>query len=229
MEKALVKTLRSDGNETRDKIKHAAQRLFAQRGVEGVTVQDIVSAAGQRNGAAIHYHFGTKRDLLKELVLDGAKLIDERRQAMLDEMEEADTITVRSMIEALAIPLLELGKQTGQYTYIRMIANVQLTDRELLRDVIGDQWNIGYRRCLEHLAALLPHLPESVLHQRLSLLGIYGSAIWATWEAATDTKATNRFWEPAHSLSNVIDTLEAVAKVEPSATTLGLVSRSASE
>ncbi|WP_050982978.1 helix-turn-helix domain-containing protein [Cupriavidus basilensis] len=82
-----MKTLRADGLETRARLKQAAQRLFALRGAEGVTVQEIVSAAGQRNNAALHYHFGSRRDLLKELVLDGAQRIDARRQAMLDQME----------------------------------------------------------------------------------------------------------------------------------------------
>ncbi|CAN7762354.1 Bacterial regulatory protein, tetR family [compost metagenome] len=223
MKKASVKTPRVDGKETQERIKQAAQRLFALRGVDGVTVQEIVSAAGQRNNAALHYHFGSKRDLLKELVLDGAKLIDARRQAMLDEMEQSGAMSVRALIEALAYPLLELGKQTGEYTYIRMIASLQLTDRELLREAVGDRWNLGYRRCLNQLASLLSHLPDPVLQQRLSLLGIYGSAIWAAWETAADAKTTNRFWEPAHSLSNVIDTLQAVVEVGPSSTTLELL------
>ncbi len=201
-----VKTLRTDGLETRARLKQAAQRLFALRGMEGVTVQEIVSAAGQRNNAALHYHFGSRRDLLKELVLDGPKLIDARRQAMLDQMEATQSLSLRGLIDALTYPLLELGEQTGQYTYIRVIASVQLTDRELLREAVGDTWNHGYRRCPEHLAGLLPHIPPAVLQQRLSLVGIYGSAAWAAWEAAMDSQVAGRFWEPAHSVSNVLDT-----------------------
>ena len=177
----MVKTLRSDGLETRARLKEAAQGLFALRGVDGVTVQEIVSAAGQRNNAALHYHFGAKTDLVTELVLDGAKLIDAHRQNMLDRMEAAQAISVRSLVEALALPLLELGAQTGQHTYIRMIANLQLSSRTFLREVLGDEWNGGYRRCLAHLEVLLPDLPPPILRQRLSLIGIYGSAIWAAW------------------------------------------------
>lgn len=215
-----MKTLRIDGLETRKRLKLAAQRLFALRGPDGVTVQEIVSAAGQRNNASLHYHFGSKLELLKELVLDGARLIDSSRQAMLDRLEAGDALTVRSLIEALALPLLELSEQTGEHTYIRMIANLQLSDRVFLREVLGDTWNTGYRRCLAHLAELLPHLPPPILQQRLSLVGIYGSAIWAAWEAAQDSGESNRFWRPAHSVSNVLDTLQATLEVAPSATTL---------
>ncbi|WP_454727436.1 MULTISPECIES: TetR/AcrR family transcriptional regulator [Cupriavidus] len=222
-----MKTLRTDGLETRARLKQAAQRLFALRGEEGVTVQEIVSAAGQRNNAALHYHFGSKRELLKELILDGAQRIDARRQEMLDRMEASDTLTARGLLEALVYPLLELGKQTGQYTYIRMIASVQLTDRTLLREAVGDTWNTGYRRCLAHLENLYRQLPPEILHQRLTLVSIYGSAVWAAWEAAADAKTGSRFWEPAHSVSNVLDTLQAVLEAVPSPSTLAQIGQTA--
>lgn len=209
--------------ETRARLKDAAQRLFALRGADGVTVQEIVAAAGQRNNASMHYHFGSKKDLLKELVLDGAKLIDAQRQQMLDRLEAEGALTVRSLVEALAIPLLRLSEQTGQRTYIRMIANLQLSDRGFLREALEDTWNAGYRRCLAHLAQLLPQLPAPILQQRLSLVGIYGSAIWAAWEAAQDSDEPNRFWGPAHSEANVLDTLQATLEVAPSASTLALL------
>ncbi|WP_050982977.1 hypothetical protein [Cupriavidus basilensis] len=107
-----------------------------------------------------------------------------------------------------------------------MIASVQLTDRELLREAVGDTWNKGYRRCLAHLAVLLPLIPPAILHQRLSLVGIYGSAVWAAWEAAMDLQIANRFWEPAYSVSNVLDTLQAMLEAPPSASTLALLAPS---
>jgi AcrR family transcriptional regulator len=55
---------------TRDKIKAAAQRLFSTHGLDGVSVRDIVKAAGAKNGASLHYYFGSKEGLITELVLD---------------------------------------------------------------------------------------------------------------------------------------------------------------
>lgn len=222
--KQPVKTLRADGVETRARLKEAAQRLFALRGVNGVTVQEIVSAAGQRNNASLHYHFGTKQDLVRELVVDGAKIIDARRQAMLDALEAEDRLSVRALVEALALPLMELSEETGQHTYIRMITNLQLSDRAFLREVLGDTWNTGYRRCLTHLASLLSHLPAPIIEQRLSILGIYGSAIWAAWEAAQESDSSNRFWTQPYSLANVLDTLQATLETAPSAYTNHLLS-----
>src|ERR1700752_1367549 len=107
------KTLRVDGLETRTRLKDVAQRLFAERGIDGVSIDQILAAAGQRNKASLHYHFGTKLDLVRELVVDGAKVIDAKRQAMLDQLERDGLPTPRNRMEALVRPVLELHSITG--------------------------------------------------------------------------------------------------------------------
>ena len=69
------------GLETRARLKEAAQRLFSERGVEGVSIDQMLAAAGQRNKASLHYHFGTKLDLVRELVNLSA---DDREPAVED-------------------------------------------------------------------------------------------------------------------------------------------------
>ena len=50
----------------RQRLLGAATRLFAERGFEGTSVQEIVSAAGVTKGAMYHY-FDSKDDLLREI------------------------------------------------------------------------------------------------------------------------------------------------------------------
>src|ERR1700744_2237350 len=78
---------RATSEETRNQIKAAAQMLFARHGVDAVTVQQIVDAAGQRNNDALHYHFGSKEELIRQMVVAGAAVLDERRREMLDVIE----------------------------------------------------------------------------------------------------------------------------------------------
>ena len=49
---------------TRDKLVSAAERLFAARGADNVSLREINRAAGQKNVAALHYHFGSRRGLM---------------------------------------------------------------------------------------------------------------------------------------------------------------------
>src|SRR3990167_5373458 len=55
--------------ETREKILNAADHLFGELGFDVATTRDIAAQSGV-NKALIHYHFGTKDDLL-EALLDG--------------------------------------------------------------------------------------------------------------------------------------------------------------
>ena len=43
--------------ETKEKILNAAEKLFAEHGIEAVSLRSIISEADV-NLAAIHYHFG---------------------------------------------------------------------------------------------------------------------------------------------------------------------------
>ncbi len=58
-----------DADETREKILGAADALFGELGFDVTTTRDIAERSGV-NKALIHYHFGTKDDLL-EAVLEG--------------------------------------------------------------------------------------------------------------------------------------------------------------
>lgn len=220
------KTLRSDGAETRTRLKEEAQRLFALRGLDGVSVQDIISAAGQRNSASLRYYFGNKLELARELVVDGAQLIDEDRQARLDRLEAEGEMTVRAVLGALIFPMLDLAERTGQATYIRMIANLQLNNRAFLREALENKWNLGYQRCNAQLRDLLPHVPPSLLDHRLSLVGIYGNAALAAWEASRDSGESGRLWSPEYAVSSLMDTFESVLATEPSEETRSLLSGS---
>lgn len=220
------KTLRSDGAETRIRLKEEAQRLFALRGLDGVSVQDIISAAGQRNSASLRYYFGNKLELARELVVDGARLIDEDRQARVDKLEAEGKVTVRAVLGALMLPMFDLAARTGQATYIRLIANLQLNNRAFLREALEDRWNIGYQRCNALLRALLPDVPAVIVDHRLSLVGIYGNAALAAWEASRDSGESGRLWSPDYAVSNLMDSFESMLATEPSAQTRALLNGS---
>src|SRR5579864_807524 len=223
------KTLRSDGAETRTRLKEEAQRLFALRGLDGVSVQDIISAAGQRNSASLRYYFGNKLELARELIVDGARLIDEERQAQVDRLEAEGGITVRAVLGALTFPMLDLAERTGQATYIRMIANLQLNNRAFLREALENRWNLGYQRCNAQLRNLLSPIPPAIVDHRLSLVGIYGNAALAAWEASRDNGDSGGLWSPQYAVSSLMDTFESILTAEPSEETRSLLGGSDGE
>jgi AcrR family transcriptional regulator len=214
---------RATSEETRNQIKTAAQMLFARHGVDAVTVQEIVDAAGQRNNAALHYHFGTKEELIRQMVVDGAAVLDRRRREMLDEIEaRGGPRSVREVMLVLIMPAIELGEDERWRGYIRFTSNLQASDPKALRTALNNQWNSGYVACFNYLRQMVP-LPATIIEQRLSMFVTYANSILSAHEAALEScnAKSSRLWGQPFTIENMIDTLEAALTCPPSGQTLG--------
>jgi AcrR family transcriptional regulator len=219
--------LRAVSEETKNQIKAAAQILFARRGVDGVTVQEIVNAAGQRNNAALHYHFGSKEKLIREMVVDGAAVLDRRRRDMLDEIDaRGGPKSVREVMLVLIMPVIELGEDKRWRGYIRFTSNLQASDPEALRAALNSRWNSGYVSCFNHLKRMLP-LPAPIIEQRLSMFVIYANSILSAHEAALESRSTksSRLWGQPFTIENMLDMLEAAITCMPSKTTMEKIAK----
>ena len=212
---------RTTSEETKNQIKAAAQMLFARHGVDAVTVQQIVSAAGQRNNAALHYHFGSKEELIRQMVVDGAAVLDERRRGMLLEIEaRGGPTSIREVLIVLVMPVIELADDERWRGYIRFTSHLQASDRKTLRSALNNRWNTGYVACFEYLKEMLP-LPAKLIEQRLTMFSIYANAILSAHEAALESKSrSDRLWGQPFTIDNMLDTMEAMITSPPSAPTL---------
>jgi AcrR family transcriptional regulator len=214
---------------TRNRLKLSARQLFAQRGIDGVSVRDIVVSAGQKNAASLHYYFGTKDSLIRELVADGAKLINERRNRWLDELEASGRqVTLREIIEVLVWPSTALAGDRGEEdTYMRFITMMQMNQRELFLESLEGKWASGYQRCLTYIRKLLPEFAPELLTQRLVFMAFYLSSALSGREAAlAGARGAHRVWSAQCTLHNFVDTVEGLLRQAPSGTTLAKLSDS---
>ena len=89
-------------NTTREKIKDVAQQLIAEHGVDGISIRDIIIAAGQRNMASLYYYFRSKEELIKELVYDANGVMEATRTDYLAKLEEiGEPLTVRQIVHVI--------------------------------------------------------------------------------------------------------------------------------
>lgn len=219
-------TGRAASEDTKIQIKAAAQMLFARFGVDAVTVQQIVAAAGQRNNAALHYHFGSREELIRQLVVDGAAVLDERRRGMLHDIERhGGPASIREILLVLVMPVIELGEDDRWRGYVRFTSSLQASDRKAFQAALNNRWNAGYVACFGHLKRMLP-LPAALVEQRLSILAISANAILSAREAAQETRksSTSRLWDQHFTTENILDMLEASITCPPSATTVAILS-----
>src|ERR1700730_9678731 len=213
---------RAASEETRNQIKAAAQMLFARHGVDAVTVQEIVDDAGQRNNAALYYHFRTKEELIRQMVVDGAAVLDARRREMLDDMEKrGGPSNIREVMLVLIMPVIELGEDERWRGYIRFTSHLQASDRKALRDALNNRWNASYVECFNHLKRMLP-LPAAIVEQRLSIFAICANAVLSAHESALESRNTksSRLWGQPFTIENILDMLEAAITCLPLEATL---------
>lgn len=106
-QKSAARAVRKDTLETRLKMLDAAEALFAEHGVDSVTLLDIARAAGQKNRNAPQYHFGSKAGLINAVLDRHSDLISLRRKAMMDALDEKGSSTLSELVEAYVLPVAE--------------------------------------------------------------------------------------------------------------------------
>lgn len=215
MNETSTEILDADTNirlDSADHIKRVALRLFAEHGIDGVTIREIAKAAGQKNHGAVGYHFGAKEALVREIIIDGAKIIDARRQAMLDKIEtDGGPKNVRQVVDALIYPSLAPFDDVETDYYMRFTVILNMTHRNLFRNAIGDQWNQSYQRCLSHLRRLMPEMPPETKNQRLMFLGGYIAMMLALRQTAlSDTTRQHSTWPSDLTLRHIAHTASAI-------------------
>jgi|Deesub1362A_J573_1020465.scaffolds.fasta_scaffold01366_11 AcrR family transcriptional regulator len=72
---------------TRERLLDTAEKLFFEKGYEGVSVRDLTDRAGV-NVAAVNYHFQSKKNLYKEVVRRRLSTVAQRRIAELKQVAE---------------------------------------------------------------------------------------------------------------------------------------------
>lgn len=197
---------------TRDALKIAAMRLFADRGVEAVSVRDIILEAGVKNGGSLNYYFGTKEGLITEIVGEIFTVANEawmREFATLQEAGGPKSVREIMRIIVYAPPILMPGEEVPTST--RVIASLLFTRRKFVADLMRKMNLIVFNRMLSDIEALMPQIPRPVMRQRIVFAAWYMSAVLSAREVALrEGKLDARVWNSANALGNLVDTATAV-------------------
>jgi AcrR family transcriptional regulator len=144
-------------DETPTRILDAAERLFAERGIESVSVRSILVAAGV-NAALAHYHFGSRDGLI-------TALLESRVAPLMAEMargiEEADArgrdSTLEDVLRAYFAPAARW--MTERPACARLFAQLQASPSPEIR-ALGEDAIRGVMNRLA--AAVLKRVPAEL-------------------------------------------------------------------
>ncbi len=153
-------------SETKDRILDAAERLFAENGIQGTSLRAVTAAAGV-NVAAVHYHFGSKEELVRALVLRSAGPVNRERLALLDALEATGTADARQLLDALFRPAIEAWDAQER---VPMMAFLFTEPADQVTPVLSAVFGEVTERFCAALARALPELDPPEVAERFHLL-----------------------------------------------------------
>lgn len=167
---------------TRDRIVRAAEVLFARDGYTETSLRQITETAGV-NLAAVNYHFGTKEQLLIEILDRVVTPINDERLALLDEAESGGVPDVVQVMTAFLLPDLRAiaRLQARDPAMPHFVSRMYSEGSELMGRVMGRQFAETQARFYEAFARALPELgPEEIAWRLHCVVGmvvyLFGSA-----------------------------------------------------
>lgn len=154
--------------DTKTALIRAAERLFAEKGLGGVSVKEITRAAGARNESALHYHFGDIDALIREVFANRYREIEATRLALLAELRLDKTPDkLEAVLAAAVTPFMAECQHEHGRLYARFCAQIATDPRFDLTDMVN---SIGMPSLATMRALLIGQLgdvPSDILATRL--------------------------------------------------------------
>jgi AcrR family transcriptional regulator len=166
-EPVTVVALSSDRSEgTREVLLAAAEQLFAERGMYAVSNRQISDAAGQRNNAAVCYHFGARTDLLRAIESKHRTPIEALRARMLAEL--VGSTELHDWVASLVRPLTDHLAELGIPSFYARFAAQAMADPNY-RDVVTKDAVASPQlaHTIDGIIRCMPDLPKRVRFERI--------------------------------------------------------------
>jgi AcrR family transcriptional regulator len=187
------------GAETRRRLVRIAERLFAEEGLDSVSIRAVNAAAGV-GAASIHYHFGSKEKLIEAVVREQGEAITEQILAGIDELAaQKEPPTALQLVQLIANPYVELlrSQPVRGLRWMKVIAQLTLANDRLLDRMSADvdaavleQVKRGFAEVPEAEVALRWAVASRTLIQMLSQVDH-----WMAHEGLKGKEAQSRYLE----------------------------------
>jgi AcrR family transcriptional regulator len=156
---------------TKDRLLDTAERLFAESGIDAISLRAITAEAGV-NLAAVNYHFQSKDALVIAVIERRFGPINRERLRMLDEFETAaqgGRVSVALLVKAFLLPVVELRNRQGR-NFVPLMARIYTEQRSFFERIFRDHVLPVVHRFHAAFQRALPHLPPEEVMWRIQFL-----------------------------------------------------------
>jgi len=145
--------------DTRDQILDTAERLFADRGIDAVSLRTLTTEAGV-NLASVHYHFGSKEALVTEVFGRRIERLNRERLELLDEVERQagdGPLPLEPVLRALFAPAIRTSQESGS-TFMRLCGRMYAEPAEYVQKYFDEKFRPVIERFTAAFARATPEL-----------------------------------------------------------------------
>jgi AcrR family transcriptional regulator len=159
------------GEDTKKRLLDAAERLFAARGIDSVSLRQVNAAAGERNNAALYYHFHDRDGLVRAIVERHYPRQVSRQRARFDAAARDDRLSdFRTLVEILVRPAADdLKAGVSERAWLRISGELLTRPQTAAEDITASVDSAAYEagtRVVHHLVED-SRLPRDFVVQRV--------------------------------------------------------------
>jgi AcrR family transcriptional regulator len=153
---------------TKNKILDAAENLFAIQGFNGTSLREITSRA-EVNLAAVNYHFGSKKELIKSVMSRYMNELSPRLELSLVNICEQENLTLLEVFSAFIEPLLSLNefKENGTSNFLQLLGRGYSDSQGFLRWFLTTQYPGVINNFVKAVQKAYPELTTEEMFWRL--------------------------------------------------------------
>ncbi|MDH7599482.1 MAG: TetR/AcrR family transcriptional regulator [Sedimentisphaerales bacterium] len=160
--------------DTRDRILDVAERLFAEHGIDAVSVRKITAAA-KVNLAAVNYYFGSKDGLIGAVVERRVAPLSQRQVQALDAVRKGGkgrAPRLDLILEAFCRPMIEqaMDPKAGGAVFGRFMVRCLADPNPIVGKKVAEHFGSVGKRFYEMLVQAVPGMPQEDLWWRMHLL-----------------------------------------------------------
>lgn len=197
--------------EPRERIISAARDVFIEQGFDLATVREITLRANV-NVAAINYYFGSKDELISEVLNIMMEPYTNARVAALEDCEASASPAIPSLedvAEALVRPMVQFSRDAdGARPLTRLILQIRSRPREVTTRFFVRRVDPAVFRFIDAFGRAVPHLTRTEVFWR------YNFSIGAVMQVLIDSDhATYRLKQLSGGLCNTDDDEEIIAQL----------------
>ena len=118
---------------TRGSFIQAAQELYALRSIDAVSLNEITTAAGQKNRNALQYHFGSKDGLLQAIIDTHAAPVQELRNRYVEQAKKSGWSAAEASARVLVMPLADyIDSNPDGIHYVKILSQLAAINSDII-------------------------------------------------------------------------------------------------